>query len=151
MTRRAGAIARPRPAAYGRRVSSCRIAWFVALLALLLSPLAAVGSVPAQAMAHHAGFAVAASGEDHGATAQATRDGDRAAMDHCEEATPSPAGDPDTAADCCGTCIAASGIPAVGGQLALQALAHRPSDPSALPPAPDGLHPEAATPPPRLS
>lgn len=144
------AIALAKSAAYLRRVSLTRLIRFLTVLALVLSPLATIGASPALAMAHHS--AMASSGQQMAGQQMAGHD---MTADASMAAAPCPDMDgkskvqPCGSDDCQTACAAVPAIPAVGGQLAPHAVPHGPQLLPALVSAPNGLDPEAATPPPR--
>ena len=143
-------IATVEPAAYLRRVSLTRLIRFLTILALALSPLAAIGGAPALAMSHSA---MAADGGQMAGHRMAGHDMkadlSMAAMSHCEDMDDKSKDQPCDSGDCVTACAAVPAIPAVGGQLEPHSLAHGPRQPPALVSVPHGLVPEAATPPPR--
>jgi hypothetical protein len=126
-----------------------RLIRILTLLALVLSPLAMIGAAPA--MAHQA--ATAGSGHPMAGHAMAGHDmnASMAAMAHCKDMDKKSKDQPCGSSDCLTACAAVPAIPAVGGQLEPHALAHGPRQHPALMSAPQGLDPEAATPPPRPS
>ena len=138
-------------AAYLRRVSMTRLIRFLTVLALVLSPLATIGASPALAMAHHSAMASSGhqmaghkmAGHDMGA------DASKAAMTHCQDMDGKSKDQPCGSEDCQTACAAVPAIPAIGGQLVPHAMPHGPQLLPALVSAPNGLDPEAATPPPR--
>ena len=132
-------------AAYLRRVSLTRLLRFLTILALVLSPLATIGASPALAMVHHS--AMASSGHQmagHDMAADASM-----AAAPCPEMDGKSKDQPCGSDDCQTACAAVPAIPAVGGQLEPHAMPHGPQLLPALVSAPNGLDPEAATPPPR--
>lgn len=145
------AIALAGSAAYLRRVSLTRLLRFLTVLALVLSPLAMIGASPALATAHHS--AMASSG--HLMAGHQMAGHDMAADASMTAAAPCPDMDgkskdqPCGSDDCQTACAAVPAIPAVGGQLAPHTMPHGPQLLPALVSAPNGLDPEAATPPPR--
>jgi hypothetical protein len=106
-------------------MSAPRLLRWLILLALLLAPLAMIGGAPAMAHARPA------------------------AAVHCAE-TEKPAKTPPSApVDCMIACVGC--LPAQGGTLAAQPRPGRATEPEPLAFRLQGLHPEAATPPPRSS
>ena len=135
-----GASATAGRGAYLRGVSLTRLIRFLAIFALVLSPLAMLGAAPASAMTHHAAMAA---GHDMAV------DLSMAAMSHCQDMDGTSKDQPCESGDCLTACAAVPAIPAVGGQLEPHALVHGPRQLPALVSVPHGLVPEAATPPPR--
>jgi hypothetical protein len=117
-----------RPSASARMVAP-RILRLLTMLAILLMPLGVIGPQPAAAMAGHASTAMSA---DH-----------CAGMVHKGKTAPS--------APCCDCMVACSAIPSQAPCVRPEALAPMAAEPTALILEIHGLHPEAATPPPRSS
>ncbi|HET9639585.1 MAG TPA: hypothetical protein VFP12_10290 [Allosphingosinicella sp.] len=143
-------IATGGPAAYLRPVLLTRLIRFLAILALAMSPLAAIGVAPASAAAHHAGMTASASQTaDHQMMSHdMAGDASRAACQDMDgKSKDQPCGS--DSRDCVKACAAVPAIPAVGGQLGPQLLDHGPQRVATLVSVPHGLVPEAATPPPR--
>lgn len=148
MNIRSRTIASPRPAAYLRRVSFAPIIRFLTILALALSPLAA--GAPASAMTHQAAMAAGASAmAGHQTTGHKMAAASMTAMPGCEDMDGRPKDRPCGSSDCMVACAAVPALPAAGGQLEPQAPLHGPEMVPTLVPVPNGLVPEAATPPPR--
>jgi hypothetical protein len=134
-------------------VSLARLIRLLTILALALSPLATFVATPASASAHHAAMAAEGhqmAGHEMPGHAKAA-DSSMAAMHLCEDMGDQPMDQPCGSADsdCVKACAAVPAIPAVGGQLEPQVLGHGPQRMPALASVPNGLVPEAATPPPR--
>ena len=139
--------------AYLRSVALAHLIRFLTILALALSPLAALGTAPASAMSHHAAMSAdAPSGQIAGhqmAGHQMAGDAAMATMSHCKDMDGKSKDEPCRSADCLVTCAAIPAIAAVGGALEPHALVHGLLQQPALASVPHGLVPEAATPPPR--
>ncbi|HEY0113373.1 MAG TPA: hypothetical protein VGB59_09525 [Allosphingosinicella sp.] len=153
MSRLGTAIETDEHRAYLRGVAFAHLIRFLTILALALSPLAALGTGPASAMAHHAAMSAdapqmtshqMAGHEMSGDTAMAT-------MAHCKDMDGTSKDEPCRSADCLVACAAAvPAIPAISGALEPHAPEHGLVQEPALVSVPHGLVPEAATPPPRV-
>lgn len=142
--------------AYLRPVLFASLARFLTILALALSPLAALGTAPASAMSHHAAVSADAppmtshkmAGHQMAGHKMAGDDA-MATMAHCKDMDGKSKDEPCRPGDCLVACAAVSAIPPVGGALEPHALVHGLLPQPALVSVPHGLVPEAATPPPR--
>ena len=142
--------------AYLRGVAFAYLIRFLTIIALALSPLAALGTAPASAMSHHAAMSAGApqmaSHQMAGhqmAGHEMAGDAAMATMVHCKDMDGKSKDEPCRSADCLVACAAIPAIPAVGGALEPHALVHGLLQQPALVSVPHGLVPEAATPPPR--
>jgi hypothetical protein len=111
------------------RMVALRILRLLTMLAILLMPLGMIGPQPAAAMAGHASATMSA---DH-----------CAGMAHKSKTAP--------AAPCCDCMVGCSAIPSQAPCVRHEAPAPMAAEPAALTAKIHGLHPEAATPPPRSS
>jgi hypothetical protein len=118
--------------AYGRGMSAANLLRLLAALALVLMPLGMISPAHAAGMGH----ASAAASSVHCDEMSGHRD------------THQPDQQPDCMADCV---IACSALPSIAGIVPLPGLAPALRQPPALSAGVHGLHPEAATPPPRLA
>ena len=125
---------------------------FLTILALALSPLAALGTAPASAMSHYAATSAdAPQMTNHQMVGhQMTGDAAMGTMEHCKDMDGKSKDEPCRSADCLVACAAVPAIPAVGGGLEPHAPVHGLVQQPALVSVPHGLVPEAATPPPRV-
>ena len=141
--------------AYLRRVSLTRLIRFLAVLALIVSPLATFVAMPGSARANHAAMAAGdhwMAGHEmagHGKPGNASTAPMQPCNDMGGKPTDRPCGPADS--DCAKACAAVPAIPAVGGQVEPQVSTKGLRRMPALVSAPHGLAPEAATPPPRAS
>ena len=136
-----GRAARPDERARGSRASGAtnrrgdhsesmvapRILRFLTMLAILLMPLGMMGAAPASAMGHRASMAMPA--------------GHCADMPQKDKKAP--------ASPCCDCMVGCAAIPSRATCIEHEALAPMAALAASLNPAIHGLHPEAATPPPR--
>jgi hypothetical protein len=119
--------------AYGRGMSAASLWRFLAALALVLMPLGMISTTHAAGMGHSAAAA---------------------SSSHCDEMSGKPDShhppgqQPDRMADCA---IACSALPSLAAIVPPPELAPALRQPLALSASVHGLHPEAATPPPRAS
>jgi hypothetical protein len=123
-------VATPARRSYPAGMSAPRFLRILTMFAVVLMPFGMLGGASAaMAMSHHGGAAMT--------------------MDHCagmdkQQKKEAPGHTP----DCMVTCAA---IPSTGGDFEHQAMTPAAIEPLALAPPVHGLHPEAATPPPRFS
>jgi hypothetical protein len=134
MQRRAHAIATAGRAPYLRRVSLTRLIRFLAMLAVVLSPLAMLVATPAHASFHHMVKT------EHAAAPMAAG--------HCPDMDRQSKDRSAPSMDCAMACAA---IPAVAGWVTAPPSAPSAADPIRLTIFGHGLEPEAATPPPRFA
>ena len=137
--------------AYLRGVAFAYLIRFLTILALALSPLAALGTAPASAMSHHAAMSDDAPQMTNHKMAghEIAGDAAMATMSHCNDMDGKSKDEPCRSGDCLVACAAVPAIPAVGGALEPHALVHGLLQQPALVSIPHGRVPEAATPPPR--
>lgn len=115
-----------------RRMAKPHIVRFLAILAVLLMPFGMLGGVPATAMARHTSMTMSAG--------------------HCAGMPDMPAKDRKApSAPCCDCMVACAAIPSENSCIEHAAPAPMAAQAVILAPAIRGLHPEAATPPPRIA
>lgn len=152
MSRSERAIETVRQGAYLRPVLFARLIRFLTILALALSPLAAVGVASAPAVAHPAAMAADApqmTGHEMSGDHDMTSEASMAGMPHCKAMGGNAKDEPCRSDDCMVACAAVPAIAAAAGELEPHPLPDGLLQQPALVLVPHSLVPKAATPPPR--